>query len=222
MVYFLITSIMMGVGLALDSATVSMTNGLAEPNMNQRKNFLISLNFGLFQGIMPLIGYFISSAFIDYFGKYIPWIALVLLGFLGTKSIIETIMSQKENRKLTQNLYKNDVNNDDLSQNNAEINEKNTEKIENKSNKSIGFAEVILQGIATSIDALCVGIVIANYARIEAIVCASIIAVITFVLSFMSTIIGKKFGFKFGKKAELASGIILILIGLEICITGLI
>ena len=225
MVEFLFTSIVMGVGLALDSAVVSMTNGLTEPNMNYKRNFLISLNFGLFQGFMPLIGYFISSAFIEYFENYIPWIALVLLSFLGTKSIVETI---REKRKKSKNNFKNSeitINNEEKTENLQLKSEKidkigTPTKVENI--KKLKFTEIIVQGVATSIDALCVGIVIANYTRLEAFVCVGIIAVITFVLSFISTNIGKKFGYKFESSAELISGIILILVGIEICITGLV
>ena len=217
MVKFLITSIFMGIGLALDSAAVSMTNGLTEPKMTDKKNFFVSMNFGLFQGIMPLIGYFISSAFIEYIEKYIPWIALVLLLGLGGKSILETIIEKNKNRKSGQNNIKNS----EISANDSENNDLSTPNDNNNKSK-IGFSEVIVQGIATSIDALCIGVVIANYTIVEALVCAGIIAVITFALSFVSTNIGKKFGYKFESSAELISGIILILIGLEIWLTGLI
>lgn len=227
MVKFLLTCILMGIGLAMDSATVSMTNGLIEQNMKVKKNIFISLTFGIFQGIMPLIGYFISSAFVTYIGKYIPWIALVLLSLLGTKSIVETIKEHNKKRKIKQKIKEIQSISDEIIDNGKkesnEVIKKNvSKKFTNYETKKIKFSDVIVQGIATSIDALCVGVVIANYTYLEAFICTGIVAVITFILSFVSTFIGKKFGFKFGEKAELASGIILILVGIEICITGLI
>lgn len=186
---FFLKSILLGVGLAMDACAVSMANGLNEANMKRSKHVLIAVAFGVFQAIMPLIGYFIGHAFIEYIEKFIPWIALILLGFLGTKTIVECINSKDE---------------------------------EEASNKPLTMKMLFIQAIATSIDALSVGLTISDYTIPMAITSAVIIAAVTFVICHAAVIIGKKFGTKLGNKAELLGGIILIAIGLEIFITGLI
>lgn len=190
MFQFLFTSLVLGVGLAMDACAVSMANGFSEPDMKTKKTILIALMFGLFQGLMPLIGYFIGSTVITYIEKFIPWIALIILGFLGGKMLFDAVKHQ-ENQEET-------------------IKEKLT------------FKGLIIQALATSIDALSVGITIADYAVSEAIICSSIIGVVTFAISFGSVFIGKKFGTKLGTKAEIFGGIVLILIGIEIFVTGII
>ena len=88
---FFLNSFLLGIGLAMDACAVSMANGLNETNMKLSKHILIAVTFGVFQAIMPLIGYFIGHAFIEYIEKFIPWMALILLGFLGGKTIFECI-----------------------------------------------------------------------------------------------------------------------------------
>ena len=189
---FIIVSLFLGFGLAMDACAVSMTNGFTEPQMKMRKTILIAIMFGFFQGFMPLIGYAIGATIIEYIEEFIPWIALALLCFIGGKMIVEAV---KEN-----------------------AGEENKEdKI-----KGLTFKALIIQSIATSIDALSVGLTIADYTLTKAITCASIIAVVTFLVSFIAVFLGKKFGTRFGNKAEIIGGIILILIGLEIFITGII
>jgi UPF0059 membrane protein EUBHAL_00336 len=186
---FFLNSILLGVGLAMDACAVSMANGLNEANMKRSKHVLIAVAFGVFQAIMPLIGYFIGHAFIEYIERFIPWIALILLGFLGTKTIVECINNKDE---------------------------------EEASNKPLTMKMLFIQAIATSIDALSVGLTISDYTIPMAITSAVIIAVVTFIICYVAVIIGKRFGTKLGNKAELLGGIILIAIGLEIFITGLI
>lgn len=186
---FFLNSILLGVGLAMDACAVSMANGLNEANMKRSKHVLIAVAFGVFQAIMPLIGYFIGHAFIEYIERFIPWIALILLGFLGTKTIVECMNNKDE---------------------------------EEASNKPLTMKMLFIQAIATSIDALSVGLTISDYTIPMAITSAVIIAGVTFVICYVAVIIGKKFGTKLGNKAELLGGIILIAIGLEIFITGLI
>ena len=187
-----IVSLLLGLGLAMDASAVSMANGFAEPKMKILKSVLIACMFGLFQGAMPLIGYAIGSTIIAYIEKFIPWIALVLLGFIGGKMLVEAIKEKDENQNLE-------------------------EKIQ-----SLTFQSLIVQSIATSIDALSVGLTIADYNILEAIICSVIIAVVTFGCSFVSIFLGKKFGTKLGRKAEIIGGIILILIGIEVFITEII
>lgn len=180
---FFIKNVFLGAGLAMDACAVSMANGLKEPKMKINKTILIAFIFGFFQALMPLIGYFVGHAILDLIEKFIPWIAFVLLLFVGIKMIIEAVKG-----------------NDD----------------ETNDQALLTFKTLLVQGVATSIDALSVGLTFADYSVSLAIISALIIAVVTFIISFVAVFIGKKFGTKFGSKAEIAGGIILILIGIEI------
>jgi putative Mn2+ efflux pump MntP len=183
----IITSLLLGVGLAMDACAVSMANGLKEPTMKVRKVLLVAFFFGLFQGLMPLIGYIVGSSFLTKIEWIIPWLALVLLGFIGGKMIYDG------------------VNDDEV----VECCHTLTLKL------------LFIQAIATSIDALSVGVSISNYKLDYALICVSIIALVTLLICFGAVFIGKKFGTKLGNKAEILGGIILIAIGIEIFITGL-
>lgn len=186
---FFITAIGFGLSLAMDAFSVSLANGLNEPCMKKNKMILVSGMFALFQAIMPLIGWFCVHTLVEYFQKFekfIPWIALALLVFIGGKMLIEGL----EN------------------------------KCENDCCKSLGIGLLIIQGIATSIDALSVGFAISDYNFIKALINALIIGLMTFGICFAGIIIGKKFGTKLANKASIFGGVILILIGLEIFITG--
>ena len=180
---------MLGVGLAMDAFSVSVANGLANPNIKGGKITLIAGVFALFQAFMPLIGYFCVHAFIEHFTvfeKFIPYIALGLLSFIGVKTIIEGTKP------------KCDIN----------------------GCREISFSRLLIQGVATSIDALSVGFTIATYKTIEAIGSSLIIGVVTFIICLAGVIIGQKVGNKLSGKAEIIGGIVLILIGLEIFITS--
>ena len=187
---FFLNSALFGIALAMDAFSVSIANGINEPNIKTKKSVLISSTFAIFQAIMPLIGWVCVHTIIEkftIFEQFIPWIALILLSFLGIKMIID---GRKQ---------------DD----------------EEETKIAIGFWGLIVQGIATSIDALSVGFTIANMNFIEALVCCLIIAAITFIICFIGVYIGKKFGSKFNNNAELVGGIILIVIGLEIFLTNI-
>ena len=186
---FFFNSALLGVGLAMDAFSVSLANGLNEPSMKKNKMCGVAGMFAFFQALMPMIGWICVHTILQYFQAFevcIPWIALILLLFIGGKMLLEGI-KQKD----------------------AE-----TEKPE------VGIAALLVQGVATSIDALSVGFTIAEYGLIMALVCALIIAAVTFVICTAGLIIGKKFGTKFSNKATIFGGIILIFIGLEIFITG--
>ncbi len=185
MVEFLLQNFFLGLGLAMDATAVSMTNGMNEAKMNLKKILFISLMFGLFQGLMPLCGYFAGHFFIKYIENIIPIIALIILVFLGLKMILDTILTK-----------------DDSSEKNI----------------SITFKVIFLQTIATSIDALSVGVTFSNYAVDEALISSSIIALVTFLICILGHYIGKIFGNKFNNKAQIIGGLILIVIGLEIFI----
>ena len=187
---FVITSIFLGIGLAMDAFSVSLANGLNESHMRIKKTTGIASVFAFFQAAMPMIGWICVHTIVEYFTAFehiIPWIALLLLGIIGTKMIIEGIKHK-----------------------NSEV-----EK------PKVGFLALMVQGIATSIDALSVGFTISEYNVWMALICAGIIAIVTFFLSLLGIWIGKKFGTKLSNKAEIFGGIILIIIGLEIFITDL-
>ena len=186
---FFFNSVLLGVGLAMDAFSVSLANGLNEPAMRKKKMCGVAGVFAFFQALMPMVGWICVHTIVQYFKafeKCIPWIALILLLFIGGKMLIEGIR-----------------NND-------------TDDAETK----VDLVALLIQGVATSIDALSVGFTIAGYGLLMALVCALIIAVVTFVISMAGLIIGKKFGTKFVNRATIFGGVILILIGIEIFVTG--
>ncbi len=188
---FFFNSVLLGVGLAMDAFSVSMANGLNEPKMGKGKMCEIAGVFAGFQALMPMIGWICVHTIIQYFTafeKLIPWIALILLGFIGGRMIAE-----------------------------------GTKKGESEEeNMGLGIGALLIQGIATSIDALSVGFTISDYNWLMALVASLIIAAVTFVICMAGLVIGKKFGTKLSNKAQILGGIILVAIGLEIFITGLI
>ena len=186
---FFFNSVLLGVGLAMDAFSVSLANGLNEPAMRKKKMCGVAGVFAFFQALMPMVGWICVHTIVQYFKafeKCIPWIALILLLFIGGKMLIEGIR-----------------NND-------------TDDAETK----VDLVALLIQGVATSIDALSVGFTIAGYGLLMYLVCALIIAVVNFVISMAGLIIGKKFGTKFANRATILGGVILILIGIEIFVTG--
>ncbi len=185
---FFMNSAMLGVGLAMDAFSVSLANGLREPNMKKKKLCGIAAIFAIFQAAMPMIGWICVHTILQYFKsfeKFIPWIALILLLYIGGKMLRDGIKGEEE-----------------------------------ADTAGVGIGALMVQGIATSIDALSVGFTIANYGLVMALVCAAIIAVLTFFICAAGLVIGKKFGTKLSNKATIFGGVILIFIGLEIFITG--
>ena len=188
-ILFFFNSILLGVGLAMDAFSVSLANGLNEPGMKRKKMCGVAGIFACFQALMPMIGWVCVHTILQHFKafeKFIPWIALGMLLYIGGKMLIEGIKNKD-----------------------GEV-----EKPE------VGFAALLVQGVATSIDALSVGFTIAEYGLLMAVVCAVISAAVTFVICMAGVVIGKKFGTKFANKATIFGGLILIIIGLEIFITG--
>lgn len=188
---FFLNAVLFGVGLAMDAFSVSMANGLNEPDMNKNKMCSVAGVFAVFQILMPLIGWIcvhtIASVF-ESFQKFIPWIALLLLGYIGGKMLIEGIKNKQEGKEAS----------------------------------AVGFGALLVQGVATSIDALSVGFTISSFTFAEALIEAVIIGIVTFIICIAGLLIGKKFGTKLAGKASVFGGVILIGIGLEIFITGLI
>lgn len=188
---FVIQSVMLGVGLAMDAFSVSLANGLNDPKMKVKRMCLIAGVFAFFQALMPLTGWFCVHNLVKFFSvfeKCIPWIALILLAFIGGKMLLEGIRNNQEDEENGEN--------------------------------GLGFKLLMVQGVATSIDALSVGFTISEYGFIMALVSALIIAAVTFVICMAGIVIGKKFGTKLANKASILGGVILIIIGLEIFITG--
>ncbi len=186
---FFFTSIMLGIGLAMDAFSVSLANGLGEPSMKKRKMCVVAGIFSLFQFAMPMIGWTCVSTVAHIFGafeKFIPWIALALLGFIGGKMLLEGIKAQDSD----------------------------------EDKPAVGIAALIVQGIATSIDALSVGFTISNYNCPEALLSCLLIGAVTFLICFAGIAIGKRAGTKLANKAGILGGAILIFIGLEIFITS--
>ena len=187
----IVNSILLGIGLAMDAFSVSIANGLNEPKMKKSKFFSIAGVFAFFQALMPLIGWICVHTVIKYFKifeKFIPWIALILLVFIGMKMIIEAVRN------------------------------KGKEEVAGV----LTIRLLIVQGIATSIDALSAGFTIAEYEILSALLCAGIISVVTFIICIAGLLIGKKVGDKLSTKAQIFGGIILIGIGLEIFVSGMI
>lgn len=186
---FVVNSILLGVGLAMDAFSVSLANGLNEPKMKANRMSLIAGVFAFFQAAMPMIGWICVHTIVQYFSsfeKFIPWIALALLGFIGGKMLYEGMKGETEENE----------------------------------NAKLGFGALMVQGVATSIDALSVGFTISEYGLVMALACALIIAVVTFGICIVGLNLGKKFGTKFAGKAGILGGVILIGIGLEIFISG--
>lgn len=186
---FFITSAGLGIGLAMDAFSVSLANGLHEPQMRKRKMSLIAGIFAVFQGIMPMLGWICVHTVLQYFQafeKAIPWIALILLVFIGGKMLIDGLKKENEENP-----------------------------------PCIGCKGLLVQAVATSIDALSVGFTIAEYQILEALVCAGVITAITFAICLFGVLLGKKVGMKYADKATILGGVILIVIGIEIFLTGI-
>lgn len=187
---FFANAVLFGIGLAMDAFSVSMANGLNEPKMSIRKMIFIAGTFCFYQIIMPLIGWFCVRTVAEKFNafqKFIPWIALLLLLYIGGEMLIEGIRSKDGG---------------------------GTE------DAKVGFWGLMVQGIATSIDALSVGFTIADYEWQAALTESLIIGVMTFIICMAGLKIGKIFGTKLAGKASILGGVILILIGIEIFVTG--
>lgn len=188
---FIITSLGFGIALAMDAFSVSLANGLHEPKMKKLRMCGIAGIFSFFQCIMPLIGWVCVHTILSYFNefeKFIPYIALALLGYIGGKMLYEGITSKDEE--------------------------------ESEGVGVVSFAGLLVQGVATSIDALSVGLDIGEYGLLEALLCCLLIAFVTFFICMGGLILGKKVGTKLAGKAAILGGAILLFIGLEIFVTG--
>ena len=174
----------------MDAFAVAVCKGLNMRKINYRRAIIIGLFFGGFQGLMPFIGWVIGSRFEQYITSVDHWIAFGLLAFIGGKLLYDTLREK------------------DDCENGCPIEEK------------FDYKELLLMAIATSIDALAVGI---TFAFLEVNIGAAVttISITTFILSIIGVIIGNKFGSIYKRKAEIAGGAVLILIGLKILLEHL-
>ena len=185
-----LNSIFLGFGLALDAFSVSVADAMANPDMKKSRKISIAFTFAFFQMLMPLSGWFCVRTIADKFSlfqKAIPYIAFILLAYIGFKMVIESRKGEEE---------------------------------KDEGAAVLTFATLMVQGIATSIDALSVGFAIADYSSLEALTSTLIIGATTFIICIFGLEVGKKVGKAFSDKATLFGGCILIIIGLEIFIKG--
>lgn len=185
-----LNSIFLGFGLALDAFSVSVADAMANPDMKKSRKISIAFTFAFFQMLMPLSGWFCVRTIADKFSlfqKAIPYIAFILLAYIGLKMVIESRKGEEE---------------------------------KDEGAAVLTFATLMVQGIATSIDALSVGFAIADYSSLESLTSTLIIGATTFIICIFGLEVGKKVGKAFSDKATLFGGCILIIIGLEIFIKG--
>ena len=189
---FFLNSVLFGVGLAMDAFSVSVANAIADPGMKHAQRLRIAGCFALFQILMPLLGWLcvrtIAESF-SAFEKFIPWIALVLLLYIGGKMLLEGLRGRAEE-------------------------EAKEEK------KALGRGTLLLQGVATSIDALSVGFTIEEYPLPAALTESLIIGAITLAICLCGLFLGRTIGRKLDRAAPILGGLILIGIGFEIFLTG--
>ena len=186
---------LLAVGLSMDAFAVSVCKGLSVRRGSMKQALTVGIWFGGFQALMPMLGWVCVHTVVGYFSafeRFIPWIALVLLCYIGGKMLIEGIRNRAG------------------------------EDAEEEAAQGLSLGGLLMQGVATSIDALSVGFTIAEYDLSMALVSSLIIAVVTFCICMGGLILGKKAGTRLSGKASILGGVILIAIGLEIFISGLI
>ena len=176
---------LIGIGLSMDAFAVAICKGLAMPNKVDKKGaLLIALYFGVFQAVMPALGWLLGSQFARYVTRLAPWIAFVLLAWIGGNMIRESL--SKEER-------------------------------EEEETGSVSHKELLVMAVATSIDALAVGVTFSMLELAVSIGAAvALIGCTTFVISLAGVYVGNVFGAKYKSKAEFVGGAILILIGVKI------
>lgn len=186
---FFMNSALLGVGLAMDAFSVSLANGMNEKKLRKSRMAYIAGVYAFFQFLMPMVGWICVHTIVQIFSQFqkcIPWIALILLLYIGGSMIWESVKGEEEIEEV----------------------------------KKLSFAVLMLQGIATSIDALSVGFTIADYGFVMALVCSIIIAVVTFAICETGLYLGKTLGTKLAGKADVLGGVILTGIGIEIFVKG--
>ena len=186
----LIELFLIAVGLSMDAFAVSVCKGLAMPKCTFKKAAIVGLWFGGFQALMPFVGWLLGSQFQKYITSIDHWIAFILLGFIGGKMMIEAVR------------------------------EWNEEEVVDVMDAPIDHKNMLVLAVATSIDALAVGITFAFLGTpiVEAI---TIIGITTMVISIAGVVVGNFFGSRYKSKAEFIGGLILVLLGLKILLEHL-
>lgn len=187
---FFFNSILLGIGLSMDAFSISLANGLSEPAMHRRKMCLIAGTFAFFQALMPMAGWVCVHTIVEHFRAFerlIPWVALILLGYIGGKMLIEGIRNRNGSAEAP---------------------------------SGIGLTVLLVQGVATSVDALSVGFTIADYDLTMALTAALIIAAVTFAICLAGLKIGKTAGTHLAGRAGIVGGSILLFIAIEIFVSS--
>lgn len=176
---------LVAIGLSMDAFAVAICKGLAMPTINRKQTLLIAAYFGVFQALMPLTGWLLGSQFARHVTKMAPWIAFVLLAWIGGNMIRESLSKKEEDEEVEP----------------AELRHK----------------ELFVLAIATSIDALAVGV---SFSMVELAIpigaAAALIGCTTFAISVGGVFVGHIFGARYKNRAEFVGGAILILIGVKI------
>lgn len=196
--------LLLAVGLSMDAFSVSLCKGLKMPKLNMRHGFIIALFFGFFQGAMPIIGWLLAVSFANYVTLVDHWIAFVLLAYIGGKMAYESFKSDDDEEHCDRNCSV-------CSRTNCNI-------------LKLDYKELFVLAIATSIDALAVGITFAftpNMPTMRVFGASGLIAITTFAFSIVGVAIGNRFGVRYKSKAELVGGLILIGLGIKILLEGL-
>lgn len=183
----IIEVLLIGIGLAMDAFSVSVTDGIILKKPRAKEAAKIALFFGVFQFLMPCAGFVLGSAFAKFINAFDHWVAFALLVFIGGKMLFEAIGKEEE-----------------------------VEEIKNP----LSFSTLLVMAVATSIDALAVGVTFATIGT-PVLSASAIIGVVTFIISFAGVYIGSKFGNLLGNKAEIAGGVVLVGIGVKILIEHL-
>ena len=181
---------LIGVSLSMDAFAVAICKGLAMRKVNKKQCFVIALFFGGFQALMPFLGWLLGTRFESYITSIDHWIAFVLLAFIGGKMVVEAVRDKDDNPEITE------------------------------MDPPLNIKEMFVLAVATSIDALAVGITFA-FLEIPIVQAIAIIGTTTFIISIAGVYIGNFFGNKYKNKAEIVGGVILILIGLKILLEHL-
>ncbi|MBH1942257.1 manganese efflux pump [Mobilitalea sibirica] len=184
----IITSLFLALGLSADAFAVSVTNGMCCCRMNKKNAIATAFTFGFFQCIMPLIGYFLGSNFTQIINRYQHWVALILLSSIGINMITEAIKEKN-----------------------------NPEELACQTKNIFSAKNLVLQGIATSIDALAAGVSMLAM-NLNIVTTSVFIGLVTFLCCCFGIFMGRKFGTILGLRARFVGGFILIVIGLKIFI----
>ena len=181
----IIEILLIAIGLAMDAFAVSICKGISFKKMNWKKAIIVGLYFGIFQAVMPVLGYFLGTTFETLVTKIDHWIAFILLSLIGLNMLKEAFGKEEE-----------------------------------CCDDSVDFKTMVILAIATSIDALAIGITFA-FLKTNILVSTLLIGIITFIVCVLGVKIGNKFGDKYERKAEVVGGIILIFMGVKILLEHL-